>query len=209
MGPGDCRFEDLLAVVHERTDRADHPHAESVVQNVLIYDAERLRGRSGRRPGAARSRPSSCRPCPTPPGANHRVWNALLEKLAAREPGRVADYYANDVLALVSTAWPGPNYQVTSQVNVVNPGGRAQIAHHVQLPLSCGDAVFFNPALIHAAGAEGYPFPTNLDRDPPVDGLAPQSRADLVLRALDEGWEPAVVRDRLAEQSGRRRTGDG
>jgi ectoine hydroxylase-related dioxygenase (phytanoyl-CoA dioxygenase family) len=33
------------------------------------------------------------------------------------------------VLALVSEAWLGPNYQITSQVNVVNPGGQAQVAH--------------------------------------------------------------------------------
>jgi ectoine hydroxylase-related dioxygenase (phytanoyl-CoA dioxygenase family) len=29
-----------------------------------------------------------------------------------------------------------------------------------------------------AACAEGYPFPTNLDLDPPVDGLASPSQAD-------------------------------
>ena len=40
-----------------------------------------------------------------------------------------ADYYANDVIALISEAWLGPDYQVTSQVNVVNPGGQAQTAH--------------------------------------------------------------------------------
>src|SRR5690242_5888815 len=62
------------------------------------------------------------------PGANDRVWNAL-EKLAVRAPSVFAAYYANDVIALVSEAWLGPNYQVTSQVNVVNPGGAAQIAH--------------------------------------------------------------------------------
>ena len=56
------------------------------------------------------------------PGANDRVWNAL-EKLAVHAPEVFVDYYANDVLALVSTAWLGPGYQVTSQVNVVNPGG--------------------------------------------------------------------------------------
>ena len=33
------------------------------------------------------------------------------------------------MLALVSEAWLGPGYQVTSQVNVVNPGGAAQVAH--------------------------------------------------------------------------------
>jgi hypothetical protein len=29
-----------------------------------------------------------------------------------------------------------------------------------------------------AAAAEGYPFPTNLDSNPPVGGLAPKSQAD-------------------------------
>lgn len=159
------------------------------------------------------------------PGANDRVWGAL-DKLALRDPELFAQYYANDVLALVCEAWLGPGYQVTSQVNVVRPGGRAQVAHrdyhlgflapeqsaaypahvhrlspaltlqgavahcdmpaetgptrylphsqkygpgylachrpevsawfdehHVQLPLAKGDAAFFNPALLHGAGA--------------------------------------------------------
>ncbi|MEU5652837.1 phytanoyl-CoA dioxygenase family protein [Streptomyces pseudogriseolus] len=270
------------------------------------------------------------------PGANDRVWNAL-EKAALHDPAVFADYYANDVVALVSTAWLGPGYQVTSQVNVVNPGGAAQTVHrdyhlgflsneaaaahpahvhrlspvltlqgavahcdmpvesgptmylphsqkfeggylawrlpefrayfeehHVQLPLSKGDAVFFNPALFHAAGtnhsadirrtanllqvssafgrametvdreavvgavypvllarkaegapqrwlenviaasAEGYPFPTNLDNDPPVDGLAPPSQADMVRRALAEGRPPRALRDALRAASARR-----
>ena len=113
----------------------------------------------------------------------------------------------------------------------------------IQLPLAKGDAVFFNPALFHAAGAntsadihrmanllqissafgrametvdryamclaaypalggidplraeaaiaacaEGYPFPTNLDTDPPVGGNAPASQADLMRRGVSEGW---------------------
>jgi ectoine hydroxylase-related dioxygenase (phytanoyl-CoA dioxygenase family) len=61
-------------------------------------------------------------------GANDRVWNAL-EKLALRDPETFVDYYANDVIALVSRAWLGPGYQVTSQVNVVRPGGQAQDPH--------------------------------------------------------------------------------
>ena len=44
-------------------------------------------------------------------------------------PEVFADYYANDIVALVSAAWLGPNYQVTSALNVVNPGGKAQTAH--------------------------------------------------------------------------------
>lgn len=159
------------------------------------------------------------------PGANDRIWNAA-QKLALHDPRIFADYYANNALALVCQAWLGPRYQVTSQVNVVNPGGKAQVphrdyhlgfvpgehlaaypahvhrlspgltlqgavahcdmpvdsgptmllphsqrftggyiafarpefvdyfaAHHVQLPLQKGDAVFFNPALYHGAGS--------------------------------------------------------
>ncbi|MFE9444720.1 phytanoyl-CoA dioxygenase family protein [Streptomyces sp. NPDC006602] len=270
------------------------------------------------------------------PGANDRVWNAL-EKAALYDPEAFADYYASDILALASTAWLGPGYQVTSQVNVVNPGGAAQTAHrdyhlgflsnevaaaypahvhrlspvltlqgavahcdmpvesgptmylpysqtyepgylawrlpefqayfeehHVQLPLAKGDAAFFNPALFHAAGtnrstdirrtanllqvssafgrametvdreavanavfpvllkrrtegadeawlenviaasAENYPFPTNLDSDPPVAGLAPPSQADAVRRALREAWTPEALRDELRAGAERR-----
>ncbi|MCV7225449.1 phytanoyl-CoA dioxygenase family protein [Mycolicibacterium komossense] len=250
------------------------------------------------------------------PGANDRLWNAA-QKLALHSPAVFAHYYANDALAMVSQAWLGPVYQVTSQVNVVNPGGAAQVPHRdyhlgfvnedqlgaypthmhrmsavltlqgavahcdmpiesgptmlvphsqkfaagyiafyrpefieffaehqVQIPLRKGDAVFFNPALYHAAGtnkstdikrmanllqvsspfgramesldrgamiravypslqamqaagrptqdirnavvatAEGYPFPTNLDRDQPIGSLAPASQVDTVLAAL-------------------------
>lgn len=137
--------------------------------------------------------------------------------------------------------------------------------HHVQLPLAKGDAVFFNPALYHAAGsnrtthirrmanllqvssafgrameavdrsrmsralypvlrsmqaqgvldrdgvacvvaasAEGYPFPSDLDRDPPAGGLAPPSQQALVLQALDEGWDTATFEAALDAQDARR-----
>ncbi|WP_329331277.1 phytanoyl-CoA dioxygenase family protein [Streptomyces sp. NBC_00663] len=271
------------------------------------------------------------------PGANDRVWNAL-DKVAVRTPEVFADYYANDVLKLVCEAWLGPAYQVTSQVNVVNPGGAAQSvhrdyhlgflsqeraaaypahvhrlspvltlqgavahcdmpvesgptlylphsqkyepgflawrlprfveyfdSHHVQLPLNKGDAVFFNPALFHAAGhnrstgirrmanllqissafgrametvdreamanalfpvllrrktegasddwlrrvvaatAEGYPFPTDLDLDPPVDGMAPPSQADTLWQAVTEEWAPERLRKELRAAATRRR----
>ena len=62
------------------------------------------------------------------PGANDRIWNAA-QKLALHDPHVFADYYANDTLAVVSQAWLGPRYQVTSQVNVVNPGGQQQVPH--------------------------------------------------------------------------------
>jgi ectoine hydroxylase-related dioxygenase (phytanoyl-CoA dioxygenase family) len=272
------------------------------------------------------------------PGANDRVWGAL-DKFAVRDPDAFAAYYGNDVLALAAEAWLGPGYQLTSQVNVVNPGGRSQVAHRdyhlgfmsveqstaypahvhrlsplmtlqgavahcdmpvetgptmylphsqkyapgyvafhlpqfteyfessfVQLPLRKGDAAFFNPALFHGAGtnrtadvrrmanllqvssafgramesvdrtamctalfpallrlrasgaddgtlrnvvaasAEGYAFPTNLDRDQPVGGLAPETQAELVRRALHESWDAAALASALDAHGERRRT---
>jgi ectoine hydroxylase-related dioxygenase (phytanoyl-CoA dioxygenase family) len=272
-------------------------------------------------------------------GANDRIWNAQ-EKLCLRAPEVFAQYFSNPMLMIVSEAWLGPSYQMTSQVNVVRPGGAAQQAHRdyhlgfqtvekaerypahvhrmstfltlqgavahsdmpvesgptkllpysqrydegylawrradfreyfeahfVQLPLSKGDAVFFNPALFHAAGAnrttdvqrmanllqvssaygramevldrkrmceavypvlrerrasgrisdteaaaaiascaEGYPFPTNLDRDPPVGGLAPESQQELMHRALAEDWDPARFTLALNEHAARQRS---
>ena len=78
--------------------------------------------------------------------------------------------------------------------------------HHVQLPLSKGDAVFFNPALdrVLAASAEGYAFPTNLDRDPPLGGLAPESVQTVVRRALMEDWEPKRLNDLLDKLAAKR-----
>ena len=265
------------------------------------------------------------------PGANDRVWNAA-QKHCHASPANFLRYYASDAIALVARAWLGRGYQLTAQVNRVNPGGAAQTAHrdyhlgfmnasqlatypiqahefsprltlqgaiahcdmpvesgptmllpysqrftegyvafgrkefqeffakaHVQLPLEKGDLLFFNPAVMHGAGtnrsrdirrmanllqvgsafgrsieavnrsamsvalypvmaeacasrsltwrevqnaiaaaAEGYAFPTNLDRDPPVDGLIPMSQAELMEAALKRGasardWEAEVA----------------
>ncbi|BFO19249.1 hypothetical protein SHKM778_56370 [Streptomyces sp. KM77-8] len=83
------------------------------------------------------------------PGANDRVWNAL-EKAALYDPEAFAEYYANEVIALVSSAWLGPGYQVTSQVNVVNPGGAAQTAHRdYHLGFLSDEAAARYPAHVH------------------------------------------------------------
>ncbi|MEM1237841.1 MAG: phytanoyl-CoA dioxygenase family protein [Pseudomonadota bacterium] len=137
---------------------------------------------------------------------------------------------------------------------------------HVQLPLAKGDAVFFNPALFHAAGAnssagihrfvnllqvssafgrametvdrdkmckllythaararqngrltaaelaaaiaataEGYSFPTNLDRDPPTNGLAPETQAAFFHRALSEAIPEDAFAKHLDQMTGLRR----
>ena len=82
-------------------------------------------------------------------GDNDRVWNAL-EKLAIADPDVFVDYYANDAIALASLAWLGPNYQMTSQVNVVNPGGKAQQPHRdYHLGFMEDDVAEEYPAHIH------------------------------------------------------------
>jgi ectoine hydroxylase-related dioxygenase (phytanoyl-CoA dioxygenase family) len=267
------------------------------------------------------------------PGANDRLWNSL-EKHCLADPENFARYYANPFLAMVSRAWLGPHYQLTAQLNVVNPGGAAQSPHRdyhlgfqsadavarypahvhrftpmltlqgaiahvdasieagptlllphsqkylagylatarpdfrdyfraraVQLPLKKGDMLFFSPALFHAAGsnrtadvqrmvnlfqvssaygramesldrtrmckalfpallalnlppqsaanaiaaaAEGYSFPTNLDRDPPLGGMAPKTQAALVHEALADRWSPDALDAALDAQAEKR-----
>jgi hypothetical protein len=53
-----------------------------------------------------------------------------------------------------------------------------------------------------AASAEGYPFPTNLDSNPPVGGLAPRSQADYLRECLAQNSSDAdffALMDRLAQ----------
>jgi hypothetical protein len=57
-----------------------------------------------------------------------------------------------------------------------------------------------------AACAEGYAFPTNLDLDQPVDGLAPPTQAEILLRAVGEGWTPDALDAELAAYAQRRRS---
>ncbi|MEK6215628.1 MAG: phytanoyl-CoA dioxygenase family protein, partial [Boseongicola sp.] len=62
------------------------------------------------------------------PGANDRVWNAA-QKHCLADPGNFAAYFASDTIAMAARAWLGRGYQVTAQVNRVNPGGAAQRPH--------------------------------------------------------------------------------
>ncbi len=39
----DCRLDDLLEVLAARTDPADYPNAQGVVEEVLVYDSAQLR----------------------------------------------------------------------------------------------------------------------------------------------------------------------
>ena len=57
-----------------------------------------------------------------------------------------------------------------------------------------------------AAAGEGYPFPTNLDRDQPVDAQTPLSQIELLTLALGERWSPERVAQELDAYAARRST---
>jgi ectoine hydroxylase-related dioxygenase (phytanoyl-CoA dioxygenase family) len=61
-------------------------------------------------------------------GANSRIWNSH-EKLCIRAPRLYARYNGNELTRRISESWLGSGYQITFQVNVVRPGGKAQTAH--------------------------------------------------------------------------------
>jgi ectoine hydroxylase-related dioxygenase (phytanoyl-CoA dioxygenase family) len=141
-------------------------------------------------------------------GQNDRSWNAL-EKLALRALEVFADYYGNNLIAAVCRAWLGPGYQVTSHINVVNPGGAAQTGHrdyHLGFAsaMARGGTSSATIANVIAACAEGYAFPTNLDLDQPADGLAPATQADVLNRAVTEGWSRPQLETELEAWSARR-----
>ena len=59
-------------------------------------------------------------------------------------------------------------------------------------------------ALLSSA-CEGYSFPTNLDTDPPLGGLAPETHKALTRRALDENWAEDKYMAEIVTHRDRRR----
>ncbi|NCW61773.1 MAG: phytanoyl-CoA dioxygenase [Rhodobacteraceae bacterium] len=63
------------------------------------------------------------------------------------------------------------------------------------------------PAQQHAAisaTAEGYSFPTNLDKDPPIGGLAPKTQAQILTEAVDQGMKNSEFENLLDALNQRR-----
>jgi len=58
--------------------------------------------------------------------------------------------------------------------------------------------------LIIAMTADGYSFPTNLDLDPPLYGLAPETHQDIMLRAYQENWSQEKLDQALLERNKKR-----
>ncbi|KAJ8114488.1 hypothetical protein OPT61_g3646 [Boeremia exigua] len=61
-------------------------------------------------------------------GSNSRIWNSF-SKHCIEDSTTFLDYYSNPWLPLIFSAWLGPHHRLTAQVNIVRPGGAAQISH--------------------------------------------------------------------------------
>lgn len=87
-------------------------------------------------------------------GANSRVWNAH-EKLAVAAPDLFVRYNANPIVGAIAEAWLGPAWQMTTQVNVVRPGGKAQTAHRdYHMGFQAAEDLVRYPASQHALSAQ-------------------------------------------------------
>ncbi|MGA9702298.1 phytanoyl-CoA dioxygenase family protein [Pseudomonas sp.] len=80
-----------------------------------------------------------------------------------------------------------------------------------RMMLAVYPALLGNPALdaqaveaVVACTADGYSFPTNLDTDPPLKGLAPQTGQELMLQALKERWVYADFAEAVAHLRAKR-----
>lgn len=84
-----------------------------------------------------------------PAGANSRVWNAH-EKLCMADPVLFARYNANPIIPVISRAWLGPHFQITTQVNVVRPSGKAQTCHRdYHMGFQTAEELAQYPAIAH------------------------------------------------------------
>ena len=130
------------------------------------------------------------------------MWNAL-EKLGVAEPEVFVDYYASDTIALAAQAWLGPAYQITSQLNVVQPGGAAQTPHRdYHLGFLSEDEAEQFPAHSHLMSAmltlQGAV--AHLHVAMPVEAGA--RRGEHLGRAIDGDDTRRIRRERLADLPG-------
>ncbi|KAK7544284.1 uncharacterized protein J3D65DRAFT_609089 [Phyllosticta citribraziliensis] len=83
--------------------------------------------------------------------ANSRIWNSF-SKHGLADPTTFAEYFSNPWLAHICAAWLGPAYRITTQVNIVRPGGKPQVAHRdYHLGFQTTDAVAAFPRAMHVA----------------------------------------------------------
>lgn len=61
-------------------------------------------------------------------GSNSRVWNSF-SKHCFQDVESFFHYYSNPLFKVVCESYLGPAYRLTTQVNIVRPGGKPQVSH--------------------------------------------------------------------------------
>ncbi|MEQ7918347.1 phytanoyl-CoA dioxygenase family protein [Xanthomonas sp. WHRI 1810A] len=112
---------------------------------------------------------------------------------------RTADFHRMANLLQISSAFGKPmeNVDRDAMMRAVYPVLLKGLEHGEL------DAVAVESVIAHTA--DGYSFPTNLDTDPPLNGLAPQTGQQLMAQALAARWEVQRFSDAVAQMRGKRR----
>ncbi len=85
-----------------------------------------------------------------PASANSRIWNSF-SKHALQSPESFVEYFSNPWFKVVCDSYLGPAYRITTQVNIVRPGGKAQMPHRdYHLGFQTDDDVVAWPKAVHA-----------------------------------------------------------
>ena len=85
-----------------------------------------------------------------PGSANDRIWNSF-SKHALTDPANFVDYFSNPWFKVACDSYLGPGYRITTQVNIVRPGGKAQMPHRdYHLGFQTDEDVVLWPKSMHA-----------------------------------------------------------
>lgn len=85
-----------------------------------------------------------------PGSANDRIWNSF-SKHALANPENFYEYFSNPWFKVACDSYLGPGYRITTQANIVRPGGKAQMPHRdYHLGFQTDDDVVQWPKAMHA-----------------------------------------------------------
>jgi len=83
--------------------------------------------------------------------------------------------------------------------NINRQGMCEQLYPYIKEAVNSGKLDALEVHELISSTAEGYSFPTNLDSDPPIDGLAPETQHAMFKRALQSDWSSSEFSQALSE----------
>ena len=115
-----------------------------------------------------------------PASANSRIWNSF-SKHALQDPSSFTAYFSNPWFKIVCESYLGPAYRLTSQVNIVRPGGKPQMPHRdYHLGFQTDEDVVAWPKAVHAMSGlltlQGAVAHTDMPEDSGPTRLLPYSQ---------------------------------